>query len=120
MHYTGNIYIYFTKSKRVSRSEHGRGADELKNNLEHEGGNSFIQNGNGCFLKRINYILKKDFTKDVSEFIQSFKTRTDVMTRYRIPQFCKKNKINFGIPDDKIKRIFARSLNQRNLCLYNQ
>ena len=89
IYYTGNIYRYFRKFKRVTRSEHGREANEFNNILEYEGENCFIPSGNGCFLKCINYIFKKDFSTEYFEFIQSYKRRTNVMTRCRIPEFCK-------------------------------
>ena len=45
IYYTGNIYRYFRKFKRVNRSEHGRGANEFKNILEYEGENCYIPSG---------------------------------------------------------------------------
>ena len=89
IYYTGNIYRYFRKFKRVTRSEHGRGANEFNNILEYEGENCFMPSGNGCFLKCINYIFKKDFSMEYFEFKKSYKRRPNVMSRCRIPEFCK-------------------------------
>ena len=71
IYYTGNIYRYFKNYKKVTRSEHGRGANEFNNILEYKGTNCYIPNGNGCFLKCINFIFKKDFSTEYFEFIQS-------------------------------------------------
>ena len=81
IYYTGNIYRYFKNFKRVNRSEHGRGANEFNNIEEYNGKNCYIPDGNGCFLKRINYIFNKDFNKEYFEFIKSYKRRRNVMPR---------------------------------------
>ena len=118
IYYTGNIYRHFRNFTRVTRSEHGRGANEFNNILEYEGRNCFIPSGNGCFLKCINYIFEKDFSRECFEFIQSYKRRTNVMTRCRIPEFCTRHKINIGIYDPKIKKIVPRNVKQRNKCVH--
>ena len=88
IYYTGKIYRYFRNFKRVNRSEHGRGVNEFHNILEYEGENCYIPIGNGCFLKCNNYIFKKDFSMEYFEFKQSYNTRTNIVTRFRIPDFC--------------------------------
>ena len=88
IYYTGNIYRYFRNFKRVNRSEHGRGANEFNNIEEYEGKNCYIPNGNGCFLKCINYIFDKDFSIEYFEFIKSYKRRPNLVSRCRIPEFC--------------------------------
>ena len=118
IYYTGNIYRYFRRFKRVTRSEHGRGANEFNNILEYEGINCYIPSGNGCFLKFNNYIFNKDFSTEYFEFIQSYKRRTNVMTQCRIPDFCKRYKIDFGIYYLKTKRILPQTVKQKNICVY--
>ena len=118
IYYTGNIYRYFRNFKRVNRSEHGRGANEFNNFLEYEGENCYIPSGNGCFLKCINYIFNKDFSKEYFEFIKSYKRRSNVMTRCRIPEFCSRFKIDIGIYDPKIKKIVPRNVKGRNVCVH--
>ena len=71
IYHTGNIYWFLRNFKPVNRSDHGRGANELNNNLECEGVNCYIASGNGCFLKCINYIFKKEFSIKYFEFMQS-------------------------------------------------
>ena len=118
IYYTGNIYRYFTNFKRVNRSDHGRGANEFNIIEEYEGKICYIPNGNGCFLKCINYIFDKDFSIEYFEFIKSYKRRPNVMTRCRIPEFCERYKIDIGIYDLNSKRILPRTVKQKNICVY--
>ena len=118
IYYTGNIYRYFKNFKRVNRSEHGRGANEFNNIEEYNGKNCYIPDGNGCFLKCINYIFNKDFNKEYFEFIKSYKRRTNVMPRCRIPEFCKRYKIDIGIYDLNNGGILPRTVKQKNICVY--
>ena len=118
IYYTVNIYRYFKKFKPISRSKHGRGANEFNNIDEYGGINCYIPSGNGSFLECINYIFKKDFTTDYFEFIKSYKRRTNVVTQCRIPEFCKRYKIDISIYDLKSQRILPRTVNQRKICLH--
>ena len=117
IYYTGNIYRYFKNYKRINRSDHGRGANEFNNIQEYEGNNCYIPSGNGCFLKCINYIFNKDFSTEYFEFIKSYKRRTNVMPRCRIPEFCKRYKIDIGIYDLNSGRILPRTVKQKNICV---
>ena len=118
IYYTGNIYRYFKKFKPITRSEHGRGANEFNNILEYKGNNCYIPSGNGCFLKCINYIFNKDFNKEYFEFIKSYKRRTNVMSQCRIPEFCKRYKLDIGIYNLNSRRILPQNVKQKNICVY--
>ena len=118
IYYTGNIYRYFRNYKRITRSDHGRGANEFNNFQEYEGNNCYIPSGNGCFLKCINYIFNKDFSIEYFEFIKSYKRRPNVMTRCRIPEFCERYKIDIGIYDLNKQRILRRTVKQRDICVH--
>ena len=118
IYYTGSIYRYFRNFKRVNRSEYGRGANEFNNILQYEGKNCYISSGNGCFLKCINYIFDKNFSIENFEFIKSYKGRPNVMARCRIPEFCKRYKIDFGICDLNSKRILPWTVKQKNICVH--
>ena len=87
---TDIIYRYFRNFKLVTRSDHGRGVNEFNKIQEHKGINCYIPQENGCFLKCNNYIFKKDFSAEYFEFMQSYNGRTNVMTRCRVPEFCKR------------------------------
>ena len=118
IYYTGNIYGYFRNFKRVTRSEHGRGANEFKNIQEYEGEKCYIPSGNACFLKRINYIFEKDFSTEYFEFIKSDKRRQNVMSRCKIPEFCKRYKMDIGIYDLKKQGILPQTVKQKNICVH--
>ena len=118
IYYTGNIYRYFRNFKRVNRSDHGRRANEFNNIEEYEGNNCYIPSGNGCFLKCFNYIFDKDFSTEYFEFIKSYKRRPNVMSRCRIPEFCKRYKIDIGIYDLNSKRILPKTVKQKNICVH--
>ena len=118
IYYTGNIDRYFRNYKRINRSEHGRGANEFNNIEEYNGKNCYIPSGNGCFLKCINYIFDKDFSIEYFEFIKSYKRRPNVMSRCRIPEFCKRYKIDIGIYDLNSKRILPWTVKQKNICVH--
>ena len=118
IYYTGNIYRYFRNFKRKNRSDHGRGANEFNNIEEYEGKNCYIPSGNGCFLKCINYIFDKDFSIVYLEFIKSYKRRPNVMARCRIPEFCKRYKIDIGLYDLNSKRILPWTAKQKNICVH--
>ena len=61
------------------------------------GQNSYIPNGQNCFLKCINYLTEKDYKNEYSEFINSELKRKGVMTLARIQPFCSQNMdINIG------------------------
>ena len=113
IYYTGNNYRYFRHFKRVTRSDHGRKANEFNNIQEYKCKNCYIPSGNSCFLKCIKYIFKEDFSTEYFDFIQSYKSRTNVMTRCRNPEFCKVYKIDISIYDPKSKRILPRNVKQK-------
>ena len=118
IYYTGNIHRYFRNFKRVNRSDHGRGANEFNNIEEYEGKNCYIPSGNGCFLKCINYIFDKDFSIENVEFIKTYKRRPNVIARCRIPEFCKRYKIDIGIYDLNSKVILPWTVKQKNICVH--
>ena len=85
--------------------------------MEYEDENCYIPSGNGCFLNCINCIFKKDLSMEYFDFIQSYKTRSIVMTRCGVPEFCGRYKIGIEIYDDKSKRILFRTVKQRDICV---
>ena len=117
--YAVNVYRIFRNYKRVHRSENGRGANLFSHILEYERENCNIPSGSGCFLKFNNYFFKNDFSVKYFEFKQSYKRRTNVMSRCRIPKFCEKYRIDIGICDPKSKRRLPRSVKQKDKCVYN-
>ena len=115
--YTGNNYRYFRNFKRVNRSGHGRDATKFNNILESEGLNCHTPNGNGCFLNCISFTFKKDFSMKYFEFIQSYKRRTNVLTRCRIPEFCERYKTDIGINDPEANE-YSLGMLKRRIYVY--
>ena len=114
-----NIQAIFIAILEISiRSEHERGANEFSIILEFEGENCYIPSSKACFLKCIIYIFKKDFSTEYFEFIQSYKRRTNVMTRCRIPEFYGRYKMESGKYDVNSKKTLPRSVEQRDVRVY--
>ena len=118
IYYTENNNRFFRILKRLNKFEHGREANEFNIISENEGVNCHIPSENGCSLKCINNIFKEDFSMEYFDFIQSIKRRTNVLTRCRIPKFCERYKIQIGIYDPKSKRIFPRTVKQKDKCVF--
>ena len=71
----------------------------MKKNIDCRGQNCYITTSVLCFIKCINYVIEKDYTEEIREFIKSEKNRSGVMTSARIQQFCRKYNINIGCFD---------------------
>ena len=54
------------------------------------------------------------------EFLQTYKRRTNVMTRCRIPEFCERYKVDKGVFAPRIKRILPRTVKQKGICVHIQ
>ena len=120
LYYNGDVFRYSESFRGVNWAENGRQADEFINFLKWEGVNCYIPSGKRCFLQCIEYMFRKDFTFKYSGFIRSFKRRTNVLTRWRIQEFCERNEKDTGIYDLKSKRILFRFVKRRDVCLYIQ
>ena len=118
--FTGYVYKLNTPHfKVVRRSAYGRGTNYMQEIVEYHGQNCYIPTSGMCFIKRINYFTRKDYTEDFLTFIRSEQRRSNVLTSARIQLFCKKFNINIGCFDGT--RVNPRNLTQRNtsLFLYN-
>ena len=82
--------------KKVNRSRYGRGTDFKQDIVEYIGNNCYIPTSGNCFIKCINYFIKKDYTEDFSTFIGTEQRRSNVMTSARVQPFCRKYSINIG------------------------
>ena len=92
----------------------------LKIFLEHEGIDCHIPKGSGIFLKCTNYNFKNHVSMESFEFIQSYKKRTNFMSRCRMPELCERYKTDIGIYDPKSKRILLRNVKHRDICVHSQ
>ena len=91
-------------------SEHGRGVNESNSTIEHEDESFYKPKRKACFLKCINCILQKNFSMEYFEFKQSYKRRTNVMSRRRISEFGERFKIDIGVFDLKSKNLLPMSV----------
>ena len=86
--------------------------------MEYEGKDCFIPSGIACFLKCTSFIFRKDFSKEYFEVIQSDKRITNVMTRWIIPEFCERYKLDSGLYILKSKRILPLTVKESDVCLH--
>ena len=118
--FTGYVYKLDTPQFNVfRRSAYGRGTNYMQEIVEYHGQNCYIPTSGMCFIKCINYFIKKDYTEDFLTFIRSKQRKSNVMTSARIQPFCRKYNINIGCFDGT--RINPRNLTQGNtsLIIYN-
>ncbi|ESO85510.1 hypothetical protein LOTGIDRAFT_154997 [Lottia gigantea] len=96
----GKIILRRNNFKEIKRSKKGSGVTILKKINEYSSGiNCYIPSDRYCFVKCVNYVLNKDYTKEFQDFIDSFSksNRKGVTTTARICEFNKKFNTNFQI-----------------------
>ncbi|ESO92312.1 hypothetical protein LOTGIDRAFT_162615 [Lottia gigantea] len=99
-YFSGKIILRRNNLKEIKRSKKGSGVTLLKKINEYNDGiNCYIPSDGYCFVKCLNYVLNKDYTKEFQDFINSFSksNRKGVMTTARICEFNKKFNTNFQI-----------------------
>ncbi|ESP04094.1 hypothetical protein LOTGIDRAFT_171066 [Lottia gigantea] len=98
-YFTGKIIFRKNNFKEIKRSKKGSGVSLLKKIKEYIGINCYIPSDGCCFVKCVNYVLNKDYTREFQDFINSFQksNRKGVMTSARICEFNKKFNTNFQI-----------------------
>ena len=69
-----------------------------------------------CFIKRLNFFTKKDYTEEFRDFFRDDKYRPGVMTSAKIQPFRKKYYINNGCFGGT--RINPPNITQRNKALF--
>ena len=84
--------------------------------VEYHGQNCYIPTSGMCFIKCINYLLKKTTQKIFLTVVRSAQRRCHVMTCARIQPFCKKYNINISCFDGSRKN--PRNFTQRNISLF--
>ncbi|ESO90925.1 hypothetical protein LOTGIDRAFT_175785 [Lottia gigantea] len=98
-YFTGKIIFRKNNFKEIKRSKKGSGVSLLKKIKEYIGINCYIPSDGCCFVKCVNHVLNKDYTREFQDFINSFQksNRKGVMTSARICEFNKKFNTNFQI-----------------------
>ena len=111
--FTGWLYkINTPEFKKVNRSQYGRGTDFKQDIVEYIGNNCYIPTSGNCFIKCINYVIKKEYTEEFLTFIRTERRRSNVMTSARIQPFCRKYNINIDCYDGF--RVCPKNITQRN------
>ena len=114
-----NGYIYKINTpqfNKVNRSQYGNGCDFKHEIIEYQGNICFIPTKGYCFVKCFNFLTGQDYKDKNLEFIRNEKRRSNIMTKARIQQFCKKNNINLGYFDGN--GVYLRSVTNRNSAIY--
>ncbi|ESP02035.1 hypothetical protein LOTGIDRAFT_157165 [Lottia gigantea] len=98
-YFKGKIIFRKNNFKEIKRSKNGSGVSLLNKIKEYIGINCYIPSDGCCFVKCVNYVLNKDYTREFQDFINSFQksNRKGVMTSARICEFNKKFNTNFQI-----------------------
>ena len=116
--FTGELIRYTKTFNKIKRSKYGTGCDVLKKILEYRGNLCYIPEENECFRKCLEFIYKKDFSKQYCDFIEESQRNKNIMTSAKIQPFCKKHNINLGVYNPKQQEILPRSFIERRICLF--
>ncbi|ESO96057.1 hypothetical protein LOTGIDRAFT_160040 [Lottia gigantea] len=99
-YFSGKIILRRKNFKEIKRSKKGSGVTLLKKINEYGSGiNCYVPSDGYCFVKCVNHIMNKDYTKEFQDFINSFSksNRKGVVTTARICEFNKKFNTYFQI-----------------------
>ena len=102
---------------QIKRSNYGKGCDAFNNILESKGRLCYIPTGNACFRKCLEFIYKRDFSKEYKEFIIDSGSFKNIITSEKIQPFCRKYNINLGSSNQKQQPILPKTVNERRICL---
>ena len=67
--FSGYKIMYTMIFNQIKRSNYGKGCDAFNNFLEYKGKLCYIPTGKACFRKCVEYIYKRDFSKEYKEYI---------------------------------------------------
>ena len=71
--------------------------DAFDNILEQKGHLCYIPTGNVCLRKFLEFIYKRDFSKEYKEFVLDSDRCKNIMTSAKIKPFCRKHNFNLGV-----------------------
>ena len=100
--FTGFVHnLYLPQFNVVNRSGYAKDKNYMKKIVENHGQNCFIPASGMCFIKCINYLTNKDYTKEFWDLNGNAKYRSSVATSAKVQPFCKIYHINNGCFDGK-------------------
>ena len=95
--FTGWLYKLNTPEfDKVSGSQNGKGTDFKQDVVEYIEKNCYIPANGNCFIRCINHLTGKDYTKKFLTFIRTGQRRSNVITSARFQPFCRKHNIDIG------------------------
>ena len=68
--YTGNINEHNRNFEQINSCDYGKGCNDFYNIVDYKCNSGYIPNGNGCFLKSINFVFNKDFSSEYYTFLK--------------------------------------------------
>ena len=101
--------------KQVNKSQYARGTDFQQDNVEYIGNNYYTPTSVNCFIKCMNYFIRKDYPDEFSAFIRTEQKRSNFMTSSRIQPFFRKHNINIGYYDGF--GVCPRKITEKNTAL---
>ena len=86
--FTGEIIRYNKTFNEIQRGNYGTGCDSSKKIVEYRGNLCSIPEEKKCFRKCLDYIYKKDLSKQYREIIKESQRNKKIMTSAKIQPFC--------------------------------
>ena len=111
--------INYTKIfNQIKCSNYCKRCDEFNNILEYKAQFCYIPTGKACFRKRLEYIYKRDFSKEYKVFLLDSDRCRNIMTSAKIQPFCRKNEynINLDVFNKKQRSILLKTVTERRIC----
>ena len=94
--FSGYKIKYTMIFNQIKRSNYGKGCDTFNNILEYKGKLCYIPTGKDCFRKCVEYIYKRDFSKEYKEYILvSDRCKSNMI--YEKCNNCRKSNLNLGV-----------------------
>ena len=113
---TGNVYKLNTPQFNVvERSVYAKSINHMLETVEYRRQNCYISTSGLCFIKRIYYLTKNDYTEEYLTFIRTEQRRSNVMMSARLQPCCRKCNINIGCFDGT--RVNPRNIIQKDTAL---
>ena len=115
--FSGYKIKYTMVFNQIKRSNYGKVCDAFNNILEYKGHLCYIPIGNACFRKCLEFIYKKDFSKEYKKFILDSYRCKNIMTSAKIQPFGRKYNNNLGVYNKKQRSILPKTITERRICL---
>ena len=121
-YFTGDVIYRQDNFKPIRRSKEGRGTHLLFKINEYIGDNCYIPSDGICFIKCVNFLLKRDMTEEFNKFIYSFSkhNRKGIMTCARIKGTIHSFNITILVIDVYVPKRFNKKIDMTGCCIYTK